>query len=130
MKKILFGALIALLAPVVLRAQSPIEIRKPMIYSFESTADIHVPASGGTFSLDFTMRDGWQEEYRDADGLRSFIQQEISEDELFWLTIPSLIIFDDLNHGRITFKLAKGGPRILLLHSASNEVTIYQGVSK
>ena len=129
MKKIFFGVLLALLAPFTLSAQSPTVINKPMIQSFTSTADVNIPKAGGTFQLGFTMQDGWQGEYRDANGLRSFIAQELAEDEIFWLSIPSLIIPADANRGTITFMLAannSGSPRIMELRSATNSVLIQQ----
>nr|WP_195460459.1 hypothetical protein [Alistipes sp. D31t1_170403_E11] len=129
MKKILFGVLIAFFAPFTLSAQSPIVVSKPMIQSFVSTAEITIPKTGGTFQIGFTMKDGWQNEYRDANGLRSFITQELAEDELFWLSLPSVAILPYANEGTMTFALTaynNGSPRVVELQSATNSVIIRQ----
>lgn len=129
MKKILFGVLIAFLAPLTLSAQSPVVVSKPMIQSFVSTAEVNIPKTGGTFQLGFTMKDGWQDEYRDANGLRSFIAQELAEDELFWLSLPGVVISSYATQGTMTFALTannNGSPRVLELQSATNSVIIRQ----
>lgn len=130
MKKLFFGVLIAmLLAPFTLLADTPIFISKPMILAFDSTADVIIPKSGGSFQVGFTMQEGWQDEYRNAEGLRSFIQQELSEDELFWLSVSNIILPSDANEGRITFQFKANNDsreRLMEIHSSKNFILIRQ----